>query len=263
MSPKAKAIVCFFAIILVFLSGYKLVEIWLDYKAGDDLYSSVESEFADIIVDEVIIDDESNGENLDVDVTQEIKETVPISVDFGELLNINPDVIGWIYCESTKISYPIMQSDSNEAYLHTMIDGTYNKAGSIFMDCRSSSDFSDLGSIIYGHNMKNDSMFGTLSDYRKQEYYEKHPIMWIITPQKAYRVEIIAALDTLDDSIAYDIPDDTEELTEYLQWAVRHSDIKTDIDISEVERVVTLSTCYSSSYDNTRYIVVGKLTEIE
>lgn len=263
MNRTAKAIVCFFAIILVFMSGYKLVEIWLDYKAGDDLYASVEGEYANIITDDVIIGDKDIGENLDEETSQEVKGTAPISVDFAELMKVNPDVIGWIYCEGTKISYPILQSDDNDAYLHTMIDGSYNKAGSIFMDYRNSPNFSDLGTVIYGHNMKNDSMFGTLNEYKKQEYYEAHPVMWVLTPEKTYRLEIIAALDTLDDSIAYDIPASEDELKEYLQWAVKRSDIETDVDISKTMRVVTLSTCYSASYDNTRYIVVGELIEIE
>lgn len=263
MNRAFKAIVSFFAIILIFLSGYKLVEIWLDYKEGTDLYSSVEDDFAHIIIDDVIIDNENVSDNLDEDVTQEIEAVVPISVNFDELLKVNPDVIGWIYSHNTKISYPILQSSDNDVYLHTMIDGTYNKAGSIFMDYRNSSDFGDLNSIVYGHNMKNDSMFGTLNEYKKQEYYESHPQLWLITLDKVYKFEVIAALDTLDDSLAYDIPVSYEELSEYLKWAVKRSDIETAVDIDSVERVVTLSTCYSSNYDNTRYIVIGKITEIE
>ncbi len=262
MSRSAKAIVCFLAIILVFMSGYKLIEIWLDYKEGDDLYASVEDEFANIITEDVVIDS-GVSDNSDEETTQEVDEVSPISVDFEELMRVNPDVVGWIYCENTKISYPILQSDDNDAYLHTMIDGSYNKAGSIFMDYRSSPDFDDLGTIIYGHNMKNDSMFGTLNEYKKQDYFDVHPYMWMLTPEKTYKLVIIAALDTLDDSIAYDIPLNEDELSEYLKWAVKHSDIETGADISDIERVVTLSTCYSSSYDNTRYIVIGELIEIE
>ncbi len=262
MSRAAKSIVCFLAIILVFLSGYKLVEIWLDYKEGNDLYASVEDEFANIITDDVIIDG-GVSDNFSEEITQEVEDISPISVDFEELIRVNPDVVGWIYCEDSKISYPILQSDDNDAYLHTMIDGSYNKAGSIFMDYRSSPDFSDLGTIIYGHNMKNDSMFGTLNEYKKQEYFDAHPVMWVLTPEKTYKLEIIAALDTLDDSIAYNIPLSDTELSEYLKWAVKHSDVETGVDINEIERVVTLSTCYSSNYDNTRYIVIGELIEIE
>ncbi|MBQ8623018.1 MAG: class B sortase [Oscillospiraceae bacterium] len=261
MRRTVKALIVFFGVIMVFLSGYKLIEIYLDYKAGDDVYNDVSKEYVEHI--EVVIDEGAGGDNLEQETEQEVKERVPVSVDLESLKATNADVAAWLYLEDSKINYPVLHADDNDKYLHTMIDGTYNKAGSIFMDCRNKGDLSDLNIIIYGHNMKNDSMFGTLSEYKKQEYFEDHPVMWLITCDKAYKLEVVAALDTTDDSIAYDILLSADELKEYLEWAIKKSDIATNADVSAISQVVTLSTCYSSNYDNTRYIVIGKMTEFE
>jgi sortase B len=154
-----------------------------------------------------------------------------------------------------------VQAGDNEYYIHRMLDDSYNSAGSIFMDYRNSWDFSDLNTVIYGHNMKNDSMFGTLSEYRKQNYYDGHPVLWLLTEDMNYRVELIAGFVTPSDSESYNIFSETVELQKYLRRAVDKSDFTTDIDIGTVERIITLSTC-SYEYDSARYIVIGKLVPL-
>ena len=88
--------------------------------------------------------------------------TLPLSVDFSALKQENEDIIGWIYSENTPINYPVVQSDDNEYYLRRLTNGEYNIAGSIFMDYRNSASLEDNNTIIYGHNMKNNTMFGSL-----------------------------------------------------------------------------------------------------
>ena len=83
-------------------------------------------------------------------------------VDFSLLKQENEDIVGWIYCEGTPISYPVVQSGDNQYYLHRLINGEYNIAGSIFMDYRNNAELEDNNTIIYGHNMKNNTMFGYL-----------------------------------------------------------------------------------------------------
>ena len=100
--------------------------------------------------------------------TQPFREAAPIQVDFEALRQQNPDIIAWIYSTDTPINYPVVQSEDNSYYLRRLIDGTRNTAGTIFADFRNAPDFSDRNTLVYGHNMKNNPMFGTLSEYRKQ-----------------------------------------------------------------------------------------------
>ena len=91
-----------------------------------------------------------------------VSETAPITVDFERLQEENKDIIAWLYCPDTEINYPVVQSKDNEYYLRRLLDGTWNIAGTLFMDYRNAADCSDLHTIIYGHNMKNNTMFGSL-----------------------------------------------------------------------------------------------------
>ena len=88
-----------------------------------------------------------------------VSETAPITVDFERLQEENKDIIAWLYCPDTEINYPVVQSKDNEYYLRRLLDGTWNIAGTLFMDYRNAADCSDLHTIIYGHNMKNNTMY--------------------------------------------------------------------------------------------------------
>lgn len=123
-----------------------------------------------------------------------VSETAPITVDFERLQEENKDIIAWLYCPDTEINYPVVQSKDNEYYLRRLLDGTWNIAGTLFMDYRNAADCSDLHTIIYGHNMKNNTMFGSLPKYSKQEYYEEHSVLYLLTPKQNYKVKLIAGI---------------------------------------------------------------------
>lgn len=183
----------------------------------------------------------------------------PIEVDFHALEQINPDIVGWLYCENTVINYPVVQSADNEKYLHRLFNGAYNGAGTLFLDCMNAPDFSGFKSIIYGHHMRNDSMFGTLTDYKKQEYYNKHPVFWLLTPGGSYKLEIIAGYVTnASDTETYSLPQDRESLRKSVLDAVGKSTFKSDFDISELNKAVMLSTC-SYEFNNARYILLANM----
>ncbi len=125
------------------------------------------------------------------------KESLPISVDFKELTNNSKDAIGWIYSEGTNINYPIVQGKDNEHYLSHLPSGAWDICENIFVDFKNSSDFSDMNTIIYGHNMKNGSMLSTLEEYKNQEYYDEHPIIYLLTPEKNYKILLISGYTAL------------------------------------------------------------------
>ncbi len=243
MRKAIRIIIAVIASVLIVFSAYKLITIYLDYKKGTDTYNEVASTV-------VTFTNEISTEDADL----------PIKVDFDELKKINPDVIGWLYCKDTQINYPIVQTDNNEYYLHNMINGEYNFAGTLFADFRCEKNFAGLNTIVYGHNMKNGSMFGDLPKYKAQDYYDAHPTMWLLTPDKIYKVALLSGQVTASDSDAYDIISKSEDLTEYLENAVSQSFFKTNSSIDDAEKILTLSTC-SYEYENARFVVIGKLAE--
>lgn len=193
---------------------------------------------------------------------ESLSDTIPLAVDFAVLQSENPDIVAWIYCEDTPINYPVAQGEDNQYYLHRLTDGSYNSSGTIFMDFRNAADFSDHNTLVYGHNMTNDSMFGTLVDYKSQDYFEEHPQLWILTPACAYRVDLFAGFVTASDSGTYTIFETKEELDAHILDCVASSTFSADYDLASIERIVTLSTC-SYEYNTARYVVVGNMVPID
>ena len=110
-------------------------------------------------------------------ITQEICGKWKAEVDHEKLAEMNGDYRCWIYNPGTQIDYPVVQSEDNSHYLKRMFNGDRNSAGTLFIDYRNLPDFQDPNSLIYGHHMRNNSMFGTLTDYYVEGYYEAHPFM--------------------------------------------------------------------------------------
>ena len=206
--------------------------------------------------------EETDGETQDTLPTEPPVETAPIYVDFETLQNQNPDIVGWIYCPDTNINYPIVQGETNQEYLYRSHTGEKNANGSIFMDFRNLPDFSDFNNIIYGHNMGVGEMFGTLKQYADQKFYEEHPVMWLITPDKAYRLDLIAGMVTPSDSETYELYSYMEDLHERLEYVIPRSSFDCgEVDISQVQQILTLSTC-SYEYATARYVVIGSMVEV-
>lgn len=187
--------------------------------------------------------------------------TPPLVVDFEALQKENPDIIAWLYCEDTVINYPVLQSTDNAYYLYRLADGSENSAGSLFADFRNAADFSDWNTIIYGHNMKNGSMFGTLSDYHEQAYYEAHPVWWLFTPEGAYRIELFAGYITAADAEAFSLLQTRAERDALAETARARSTFLSDLALNDEDRLITLSTC-SYEFDTARYVLLGVLQKV-
>lgn len=210
------------------------------------------------------IPDKSTTKNPEVfsDDKEKKAEESPIRVDFDLLYEQNRDVVAWLYCPDTPINYPVVQASDNDYYLHRLLDGRYNTAGSLFADCRNSADFSDWNTVIYGHNMKNNSMFGTLTDYKKQSYFEDHPVMYLLTPKQSYKVNVLAGFVTQANSEIYHTFNPNQEEKEALieSW-LNMSDFDSKADIATEYNLVSFSTC-SDGNSNERYVIVGVLENL-
>ena len=193
---------------------------------------------------------------------EEEKEIAPISVDFKKLLSENADIIGWLYCENTPINYPVVQAADNDYYLRRDLHGEYLRTGTLFADFRCSEIGTGQNHIIYGHNMKNSSMFGTLVNYKDQKYYDAHPVLYYLTPETDYKIELFSGFTADADSDIYRTEiGDTDAYEAFLQELSAKSTFKAGISLSGEDHLVMLSTC-SYEFNNARYVVFGKLTPL-
>lgn len=193
------------------------------------------------------------------DNAQENEDILLISVDFSVLKQENEDIVGWLYLEDSPINYPVVQSNDNDYYLRRLVNGEYNIAGSLFMDYRNDSNLENNNTIIYGHNMKNNTMFGSLQEYKSQDYYDNHKVMYYFTPEKNYIIELFTGYTISVESDIYDLSViDSSKLEELIS----KSDFESNTKVTEEDKIITLSTC-AYEYDGARYIVMGVLKEIE
>lgn len=129
--------------------------------------------------------------------TEPEKEPPYVSpVNFDELRKVNPDIIGWIKVEGTKIDYPIVQTDDNETYLKTDFEGQKSVYGAIYLDYESEPDFSGKHNIIYGHNMKDGCMFKDIVKYKDEAFFKEHQDLVIYTPDREIHLKAMSALYT-------------------------------------------------------------------
>lgn len=239
-------------------AAYNLYHIYTEYKKGSDEYNQIEK----MAVTNRDPDEEAKAQEA---AGEEEKPSIvaPMKIDFQALRSVNEDVIGWIYIEALDgISYPVVKGSDNSYYLHMTYEKNYNFAGTIFVDCENSGDFSDCNTLVYGHNMKNGSMFGQLRKFSQDpETYKKSKYFWIFTPEKDYRYEIISAYTTGVNSDTYTLfKGPGTEFEEYLNTIVSRSEIQTEAENLNIkDKVVTLSTCTGN--ESTRFVVQGRMID--
>lgn len=226
-------IVLVIAIAIFLFSGYKLYTIYSEYNKGDSEYESIEKEVITIKTPEV-----EEGE--------ETEEKPIFTVDFDKLLSINKETVAWIrFDEPSKINYPVVHGTDNDKYLKTTFEGKKNAAGTLFVDVNNAGDFSDRNTFIYGHNMKNGSMFGRLRKYKDADFCKQNPYFYIYTPDgKEVKYQVFAACIVEDTSESYKkfYADDNEYL-EYLKYIKSIARYDTGVEVTADSQIVSLSTC--------------------
>ena len=166
------------------------------------------------------------------------------------------DVVGWVRIPDTQLSYPLMQGTDNDYYLSHAWNGWETIAGSIFMDYQCSADLTGFNTIIYGHRMKDSSMFSTLKGYNKLEFWQEHPIVYIKDrEEQVHRYEIFAAYEAPVRSYTYEKnPADDAVKQAVIDFALENSVIDTAVVPEITQRILTMSTCTGKGYD-TRWVV--------
>ena len=239
------------ACVFVF-AAYNLISILLEYKKGTDTYKKVEDDVIQSEEQTIVITDE-NGQQSSVDI--------PFVYDEEALKAINSYAIGYIYIPSIDIRLPMVQYTDNDYYLHHLIDGTYNSSGCLFEDSRIEGGINANHVIIYGHNMKNGSMFGLLKYYNSESYYKSgnNDKIYIYTGHELREYTIFSCYvsEPISDTYTYNF----STLNAMRTWASQmqsQSLYDTGVDISNSQQVITLSTCTNDGKQ--RFIVHATLT---
>lgn len=264
-TPKRKAVgiaVVSLCGLLALGSGFLMIRDLNQYSESAGAYEDI-SAFVELPEQTEAPEDD----NAETEPAGEDPSVVLPTVDFDALRETGPDIIGWFTLPDTAINYPVTQTEDNEYYLHHLYDGTYNKTGCLFADYENQEDFSDRNTIIYGHNMRDGSMFATLNEYDEQSYYDGHPQMYLVTLGGGYIVEIFTAFvarpgesgsDTSPWRLSFK---DDGAYTTWLSEMAGRSVIETDVTVTSSDKVLTLSTCTPGGAS--RFIVMGKLLEVE
>lgn len=228
-------------------SAFRLGMIIHNYTKGDSIYDDSRDRFT---VTSAAGDSKSSGSG-----------STDLAVDLAALRKINPEVIGWIYIKDTDTSYPLLKGPDNSKYLKHTYNLTYSDFGSIFVDSAASSDFSDRNTLIYGHNTKNGSMFGSLKKYKNKSYMNAHNKIYIITSSYIYEYTVFAAYTvTTSDDVYYTDFDSDSAFADWINERFTLSEASADtFKASGKEKIITLSTCTSRT-PTERFTVNAKLT---
>jgi sortase B len=195
----------------------------------------------------------TNAPLTEVDVTiEEVEpEKIPvvIPVDFQALQTQNPDIYAWINVPGTIIDYPILQSESdNEYYLNHTVDGVQGFPGSIYTENYNTKSFTDRNTVIYGHKLKNGTMFSQLHKYRDSAFFEENPYIYIYTLDHIYTYKVFAAYITDDKHIllSYDFSNPAvykRYIDEIFLKKSMNMNMNKSLDIGQESKIITLSTC--------------------
>ena len=239
----------------VAFGGYGLKRCWDEETAGKE-YEQLRE---DVVLD-------LPDEELQEEKEEEPKEVV-IPIDFDELVSKYPDVYAWIRIPGTKIDYPIAQKQGdNEYYLKHNIDGTRRVAGAIYTEDYNSKDFTDPNTIIYGHNMRNGSMFKQLHKFRDKKFFSEHTEILIYQPNRILHYKVFAAYvyDNRHILRSFDFSNEFSYgayLSEIFRLKGRMGYWSSEVNVTTADKILTLSTCTGN--DSQRYLVQGVLLSIE
>lgn len=187
-------------------------------------------------------------------------------VDFDELKEENEDIYAWIVVPETKVNYPILQSETDNYYLEHNLDHSKGLPGTIYTNKCDAKDFSGFNSILYGHNMRNGGMFGSLHQFDKEEFFEENSIFYIYTEENRFTYEIFVTRKISDAYLpayySFDVQTSQQAYIDMLLGEITDNmtHIREGVEVTTDDKLVTLSTCISGASSN-RFIVVGKLIE--
>ncbi len=258
MKQKNKLFWVFFAIFVIAIgvgAGY-----YLGQKDREQVYE-------DLAKENIKPQKETKQEEQATEEPDREEEKVEIPIDFASLKKKNSEVYAWIRIPDTPVDYPILQRVSDDLYyLDHTIDGAEGLPGSIYTQSLNAQDFSDKNTVIYGHNMRDETMFGSLKSYMDESYMKAHSQIFIYTPEHIFTYQVFAAVTYDNRHIlnSFDFQSD-ESYQQYLDSLkeVRNmsSYIDSDVEVTTENKIITLSTCNGNS--DQRFLVEAVLVNEE
>ncbi len=259
---KIQHMIILIGLIVIFVvSGSFFISDLREYKTAENEYEK--------ITESTIKLPDSNTKPARVEVDGE-EYDIPFEfpnlvIDFDKLEAANADFVGVLHIPALELTYPVAHSKDNSEYLSRTFEGTRNASGCIFMDMYAKEDLTDSNTFIFGHNMKNQSMFGSLKRFSSDKgLCDKHPYIYLFTPGKVYRYRIFSYFPTPVDSYIYNGYTGEEGYDAYIQKSLRDSQYKeadlSEIDFKEYPNLLTLSTCFGTQHTH-NFIVQGALVE--
>ena len=241
------------ALVVFAVSAFQLGKIGKGYLSGRSEYDKVRKL--------AVTQDNNSGTDNEADGNEtKGNEGDGFSVDFSKLLEINSDTIGWIRFpqEPSQINYPVVQGKDNSEYLKKTFSSNENTLGAIFIDVSNNKDFSDRNTVVYGHRMRDGSMFRHLQDYEDKSFWEKNPYFYIYTVDgRVLKYHIYSVCQVLDTSDTYQTGFESDEAYQsFLDMTKKNAIYDTGVEVTTENTIVTLSTCTSAS-DNHRFVVRG------
>lgn len=194
---KQKNIIPIVLVILIFVSAGGLVKNFYDKYQAEKRYERIAQE---VTGQTELSEEQSLKEPESVEETETEENNYQSQVDFEALWNINSQVVGWIKIPGTEVDYPILHDpEDNEKYLHTDLEGNDSQVGAIYLDCDDKGDFSSKHNVIYGHHMKNGSMFKDIVKYKDSSYWKEHSEIDLYLPDREIKLKPFACLYTTPD----------------------------------------------------------------
>ena len=238
-------------IILILVSAWGLISAMFEYQRGTNEYKQLQ---------EMVGEKPSEKEKSEQVIDNIFRPNKSIIEEFQNLRSQNTDMMAWIAFDTLDISYPVLKGQDNLYYLTHTFSGKTNSSGSIFMEVGNAGDFSDCHTLIYGHNMKNGSMFGLLKKYRDEEFYKGNEYFTVYLENKYLRYQIFSVHTVSVTDPVYTIGfAPNQEYADFVERLNRQAWYDTGIKADVNDKVVTLSTCTSS--DDQRYVVHALLIE--
>lgn len=252
-------------VLVILVSGGLFLRDLLEYRAADKVYDKLDGFITEAPANSFVPDEEAPEVEVTGAVPDETVHAVypKLDIDFDALKDVNGDFVGVLYVPALELRYPVVKSRDNNDYLSRTFEGTRNSAGSIFLDMNASISLNDSNSIIFGHNMKNGSMFGSLQKFLQDDSLaESDPYFYIYQDGRILKYRIFAYYTTLVDSDVYYGFQDAAGYGRYVAKAISSSAYKpaTTFDFMGYPPMVVLSTCYGSGHVY-NFVVHGVLQE--
>ncbi len=271
INHKLKRInIVFTVLYLIFIMGF-IMSVYSILKWKTDNNST--NKQVDKIYDSVEVNETADGNGTEIiEQINQIPRSDPywdyikmnlIDVDFQKLKLINSSTVGWIKVNGTNINYPFVQNDDNEYYLTHSFDKSYNQAGWVFLDYRNNIKTIDKNTVIYAHGRLDKTMFGSLKNIVKSNWYESfenHVIKISDEYQNTlWQVFSVYIIDTTNDYIQVSFKDNME-FKNFSETLIERSIYDFSTTINENDKIVTLSTCYNK---DKKVVMHAKLIKIE